>query len=81
MPAKKKTREDRLNDTFSSLYRIGKTRAHMTEDDVADALGVTRTTLWNRRRNPKTFPLGDVLKLSILFCWEPEETARLMEVK
>lgn len=73
MPAKKKTRENRMFDTFSSLYRVGKARSGMTEADVADALGITRPTLQKRRENPKLFPFGDILKLCALFCWEDNE--------
>ena len=80
MPAKKKTREDRLNESFSRLYRMGKSRAQMTEDDIADALGITRTTLRNRRRNPKTFPFGDVLKLCALFLWDDGEMTQLVRL-
>lgn len=73
MPAKKKTREDRMTDAFTQMYRIGKVRSGMTEGDVADALGITRPTLQKRRKNPSLFPFGDVLKLSAIFCWQQDE--------
>lgn len=73
MPAKKKTREDRMLETFTVLYRIGKSRSGMTEEEVAGALGVTRPTLQKRRENPKLFQFGDILKLCALFCWEDNE--------
>lgn len=73
MPAKKKTREDRMRDRFSRLYSEGKARSGMTEWEVAEALGITRPTLQKRRENPKLFPFGDILKLCALFCWEDNE--------
>ncbi len=78
MPAKKKTREDRMADAFSQMYRIGKARSGMTESDVADALGITRPTLQKRRENPGLFPFGDVLKLCALFCWEGDEVMKIV---
>lgn len=78
MPAKKKTREDRMQDSFTKLYRIGKARSGMTEMDVADALGITRPTLQKRRENPKLFPFGDVLKLCALFCLEDNEVMKIV---
>lgn len=73
MPAKKKTREDRMTDTFTQMYRIGKARSGMTDEEVADALGIGRKALWKRRKNPSLFPFGDVLKLSAIFCWQQDE--------
>lgn len=80
MPAKRKTREDRMKDSFSRMYRVGKARAGMTEDEIAGALGVSRNTLLNRRRDPKTFPLGDVLKLCALFYWDESEMTGLVRL-
>lgn len=77
MPAKKKTREDRMFDTFSSLYRIGKARTGMTDEEVADALGIGRKALWKRRKNPSLFPFGEVLKLCAIFCWQEDEMAKI----
>lgn len=80
MPAKRKTREDRMRETFARLYRTGKSRTGMTEEDVAGALGVTRATLRSRRRNPNTFPFGDILKLCSLFYWDDGEITQLVRL-
>lgn len=80
MPAKKKTREDRMRETFTVLYRIGKSRSGMTEEEVAGALGVTRSTLRRWRRNPNTFPFGNILKLCSLFYWDDGEITQLVRL-
>lgn len=78
MPAKKKTREDRMFDAFSKLYCVGKARSGMTDEEVADALGIGRKALWRRRKNPSLFPFGDILKLCALFCWEDDEVMKIV---
>ena len=80
MPAKKKTREDRMADTFAQMYRMGKARSGMTDEEVADALGIGRKALWKRRKNPSLFPLGDVLKLSAIFCWQQDEVMDIFKL-
>lgn len=80
MPAKKKTREDRMTDIFAQMYRIGKARSGMTDEEVADALGIGRKALWKRRKNPSLFPLGDVLKLSAIFCWQQDEVMDIFKL-
>lgn len=67
-----------MRENFSKLYCEGKARSGMTEEEVADALGMTRTTLRKRRQNPGSFSLGDVLKLCILFCMEEEEAMKII---
>ena len=62
-----------MTDKFARMYRIGKARSGMTDEEVADALGIGRTVLWKRRKNPVLFPFGDILKLSAIFCWKQDE--------
>ena len=80
MPAKKKTREDRMADTFTTMYRIGKARSGMTDEEVADALGIGRKALWRRRKNPSMFPFGDILKLCAIFCWQQDEVMDIFKL-
>ena len=69
-----------MRENFTRLYRVGKARANLTEDEIAVALGISRNTLLNRRRDPKTFPLGDVLKLCAMFCWDENEMTGLVRL-
>lgn len=69
-----------MADTFSQMYRIGKARSGMTDEEVADALGIGRKALWKRRKNPSLFPLGDVLKLSAIFCWQQDEVMDIFKL-
>ena len=40
----------------------------LTDEEVADALGIGRKALWKRRKNPSLFPFGDILKLSAILA-------------
>ena len=69
-----------MRDVFTRMYRTGKSRAGMTEEEVAGALGITRSTLRSRRQNPGSFSLGEVLKLCALFYWEEGEMVGLVRL-
>ena len=74
MPAKRKTRSDRVAETFGELYRVGKARAQLTEEQITTMLGFkTRGALLRRREQPLYFTLGEILTLGTAFRWTPEE--------
>ena len=78
MPARKKTRADRVAETFDELYRVGKARARLTEEEITVMLGFkTRGALLRRREQPLYFTLGEILILGAAFRWTPEEWSAL----
>lgn len=75
----KKTDADRFRERFSVLYRAGKARANLNEEDVVEILGLgSRNTLRRKREDPRLFTLGEVRKLATVFWWEPEEVVGLI---
>ena len=80
MPAKKKTKQDRLVEAFTAFYKIGKARAGLRDSDVANVLGLTQVTLRKRRNNPKEFRAGELATLAVLFRWETVEVNNLIEL-
>ena len=74
MPAKRKTRQDRVGDALLRRYRAGKAVAQLKEEDVAHSMGYeTRKPLGQRRRDPTKFTLGDLLSMERLFGWTAED--------
>ena len=53
MGRKKQNRVDRWRDEFGVVYRIGKARAGLTEENISTLIGLkTRTPLQARRKDP-----------------------------
>ena len=80
MPAKRKTKADRVREQFGRLYRIGKARSGMQEADLADAFGISVKTLYRHKKEPEKITLGEFAKFSLILQWTDEETNGLMEM-
>lgn len=80
MPAKKKTRADRVAECFGELYRDGKARADLTEDEITTLIGFkTRDTLLKRRKNPLDLTIGQLMAMGIAFRWKDDEYLSLLQ--
>lgn len=74
MPAKRKTRRDRVGDALLRRYKAGKAMAELTEEEVAQALGYgTRKPMRQRREDPMRFTIGDLLTLETILGWSLED--------
>lgn len=74
MPRLRKTESQRRAERFSELYRVGKARLRLTEDQISAAIGLCRPTLSKRLENPDKFlRLGDLVDLGKLFDWTDED--------
>lgn len=74
LPAKRKTRRDRVGDALMRRYTAGKALARLKEEDVAHSMGYeTRRPLAQRRQDPLKFTLGDLMSMERLFGWTAED--------
>lgn len=78
MPAKRKTKSDKLREKFDELYRVGKAKARLSEQDVSEIAGMTTVTLWKRKNNPQDFKLSELVKLATAFKWSGEDLQSLI---
>lgn len=79
MPAKRKTRADRVAECFGELYRIGKARADLTEEQISTMIGYkSRDALLARRKDPLSFTLGQLLTMGTVFRWRDEDWSQLV---
>lgn len=65
----KKTDAQRRAERFGEHYRVGKARLRLKDPDIANALGIGRTTLSARKHNPDAFSLGQLVRLGDVFGW------------
>ena len=78
MPAKKKTRADRVLEVFTHLYDHGKVDLRKNEAEIARMLGYkSRDPLCHRRKDPESFSWGEMAKLATAFRWKDEDILRL----
>lgn len=78
MPAKRKTRSDRLREQFSAMYRSGKAVTGLRDPEIADSIGLSVTSLWSRRKDPSKLTLGEISKLSAVLRWSDEDVVKLI---
>ena len=79
MPAKRKTRADRVAECFGELYRIGKARADLTEEQISTMIGYkSRDALLARRKDALSFTLGQLLTMGTVFRWRDEDWSQLV---
>lgn len=79
MPAKKKTRADRVAECFGELYRIGKARADLTEAQITALIGYkSRDALLAKRKDPLQITLGQLVILGTAFRWREEDWEQLL---
>ena len=80
MPAKRKTKADRLREKFGQMYKVGKAVTGLNDTDIAESLGLGVTALWARRKAPETFKLGEIVKLSVILRWGGSDLTDLIAV-
>ena len=82
MPRPRKTDSQRRAERFKELYRIGKARIGATDEQIADCVGVHRTTISKRMKNPgKYFTYDDLARLCEEFRWTDEDILSLFRVE
>jgi|GEM_PF-2265966 len=78
MPAKRKTRADRVAEKFGELYRIGKARSGLQETEIAPLCGFKSPIPLRKRRNePLNFTMGQLMALGAAFRWSEEDWQEL----
>jgi predicted XRE-type DNA-binding protein len=55
-------------ETIESLIK----NSDLKVNAISERLGVTKTTLWHRRKDPSRFEVGEILELSKILDREPE---------
>ena len=79
MPAKRKTRADRVSEKFSELYRIGKARSGLQETEITALCGFkSPIPLRKRRATPLEFTLGQLMAMGAAFRWSEEDWRELV---
>ena len=79
MPAKRKTRADRVREKFSEMYRIGKARSGLNEPEITALCGYNSVIPLRRRRSsPMDFTLGQLLAMGTAFRWTEEDWQELI---
>lgn len=69
----KKTEADRAAEQFNMRFCMGLARLDLTNEQMADKLGMHRNTLRRRRENPDMFELGSIRKMGKMFGWTDED--------
>lgn len=78
MPAKRKTRADRVAEKFGELYRIGKARSGLRDEDVTALCGFkSPIPLRKRRAAPLEFTMGQLMAMGAAFRWSEEDWQEL----
>ena len=79
MPRLKKTEAQRRAERVRELYRIGKAKTGLTDEQCASMVGVCRKTLFSAKKNPdKYISLGQMACLGKAFGWTGEEIASIV---
>ena len=76
MPAKRKTRSDRVGGALIRRINVSKAVTGLRDQNVAGAMQCARGTLAKRKRAPLTFTLGELLRLEAAFGWTAVLTVR-----
>lgn len=78
MGRRRKTKADRRAERFGELYRVGKARFQLTEDQVGDILGMKRPALLSRRKDPGKFSIEEFSILGDMFGWTGEDVMSIL---
>lgn len=74
MGRRRKTESRRRAERFGELYRIGKARLGLTEEQISQMIGFKgRPALLDRRKNPDKLSLGQLVTLGTAFGWSDSE--------
>lgn len=73
MPRLKKTEAQRRAELFQELYRVGKARFKLTDEQVGCAVDLHRTTVCNTAKTPEKFKFGTVIEIGKTLGWTDEE--------
>lgn len=81
MPAKRKTKQDRMAEKFAAMYQTGKALTRLRDEEIAEMLGLKSiTSLWARKKDPTKFKFGEILALSSILRWQSSDIAGLFEM-
>ena len=74
MGRQKKSRTQRMAESFGESFRMGKARVGMTNLEIANAIGLSSQAALKRRRDdPGEFTVREILTLGITLHWTEEE--------
>lgn len=81
MPAKRKTRADRLREQFSTMYRTGKALSGMKDPEIAESIGLKSvTSLKLRKEDPSRLTLGELTTLAAIMQWSDDDILKLVNI-
>lgn len=79
MGRKRKTRAERWSEAFAPIYRVGKARVGLREQDVAQVIGFKeRAALLRRRKNPGLLTLDEFILMGTAFQWSEDEMLEVL---
>ena len=74
MGRQKKSRTQRMAESFGESFRMGKARVGMTNLEIANAIGLSSQAALKRRRDdPGEFTVREILTFGITLHWTEEE--------
>lgn len=74
MGRQRKSRAQRLAESFGENFRLGKARAGMTNLEIANVIGLkSQAALKRRRDDPGQFTLEELLVMGAAFRWTEED--------
>lgn len=73
MPRLRKTDAQRRAERFGELYRVGKARLGMTDEQVGQMLDMSSATLRKKRRSPGEFSFSQIITMGAVFGWSDED--------
>ena len=78
MPAKRKTKTDRMAEKFSCMYSTGKAITRLKDVEISEMLGLKSVkSLTERKKDPTKFRFGEILALSIILRWDEKDIVDL----
>ena len=81
MPAKRKTKKDRMAEKFSCMYSTGKAITRLKDTEIAECLGLKSVkSLTTRKQDPTTFRFGEILTLAALLQWSDTDITKLFDL-
>lgn len=78
MPARRKTREDRVREQFNRMYAVGKATTHLTDVDIAECIGVSIATLWKRKKDPSKLTVSELTKMTAILQFNADDITKLI---
>lgn len=78
MPRPRKTESQHRAERFRELYRIGKARIDVTDEQIGEYIGMSRPAISRRKKDPgKYVSLDDLVTFKKIFGWSDEDILAL----